>query len=287
MTLVELCCGTASVSLWALAGLKPLTGFMGSKRADAPRLCEMLLGGVMPDRVILVDSGPWGDVWRTLSSGVGRFEVATLLRMWDERGRLPDVWPDLLYPPRADAAERAAQYLCLQARSASCVPVWWSSDARRWESPSGSPSGVCALAKRSKGGRQAGPARGLVRIETLAERVDALAAIDWSRVEVITEDVGAVRPVPGSVVYLDPPYEGAPRYASLCPRSEVLRVAKWHAAAADLVVVSEGEPLPLHGWRSERLRAGSDREWLSICGEVRRRHGHRPALQLQLDEGAA
>lgn len=40
--LVELCAGTASVSLWALAKLSPLTGFMGSKRKDAARLCTIL-----------------------------------------------------------------------------------------------------------------------------------------------------------------------------------------------------------------------------------------------------
>lgn len=311
--LVELCCGTAAVSLWALARVRPLTGYMGSKRADAAALVRAL-DVADPDRVTLVDGGPWGDVWQTLSRREGRAVVAATLREWGERGTLPEVWPTLLYPPPEPPALRAAQYLALQSRSAGCIPVWWSAETDRWESPSGSRTEVahqrngCDLAKRAQGddgrgkrftgpayamgegSRRPGPAhqrrpfntigaRGIIHIETLAERVEALDRIDWSRVEIIHDDVGAVAPVPGSRVYFDPPYLGSPRYARLLPRSRVIETALAHAAVADLVVVSEAEPLPLEGWFSCPLRGRGKPEWLTASRPI----SHRPEVQLALD----
>lgn len=125
------------------------------------------------------------------------------------------------------------------------------------------------------------PSRGLVRIATLAERVEALDRIDWSRVEVVHADVATFAPVPGSVVYFDPPYQGAPRYACLLPRGRVIEVAQAHAEVADLVVVSEAEPLPLPGWFSCPLRAGGKPEWLTATRPL----SHRPAVQLTMFGG--
>lgn len=295
-TLVELCAGTAAVSLWALAGVDPLTGFMGSKRQDRARLARMLMGGARPERVVLVDAGPWGDVWTVLRDRDARREVAAVLRAWGEAGDLVEVWPWLVQcAPPADPARRVAQYLCLQARAAGCIPVWWSEAARRWQSPSGGRThadcatgdaparaqvegahqrGVTAAEKRCKqpSARRVGPlyksrpSRGLVRIETLAERVETLDRIDWSRVDVIHGDVRDVAPIPGSQVLFDPPYQGCPRYAELLPRTDVLAVAERHAAVAALVVVCEADPLPLPGWRHDRLRASGKPEWLTMSG---------------------
>lgn len=98
--LVELCAGTAAVSLWALGAVQPLTGYMGSKRKDAALLCT-LLGARNPDHVTLVDAGPWGDVWTTLRERDGRRGTASALRDLHARGTLPEVWPSLLSPPPA------------------------------------------------------------------------------------------------------------------------------------------------------------------------------------------
>src|SRR5262245_35526098 len=135
MTLVELCAGTASVSLWALGRCPPLCGFMGSKRRWAPALVEAM-GCDRPDRVVLVDAGPWGDVWTQLLNPTIRRAVAGLLLAWDAR-RIEDLWTECVsVPPSTDPAQRVAQYLLLQARSAGTIPVWWSGS--RWESPTGS-----------------------------------------------------------------------------------------------------------------------------------------------------
>lgn len=296
-TLVELCAGTAAVSLWALARLRPITGYMGSKRSDAAHLCTVL-DCRDPDEVVLVDGGPWGDVWTTVRDGALRAQVVALLRAWDTKGDLPTVWPTLLTPPSADPAQRAAQYLCLQSRAAGCIPVWWSETAGRWESPSGAritteeahQRGLCDLKRRGKqgsgraypasvpgaGGRKEGPlhssraSRGLVRIATLADRVESLGRIDWGRVTVHHADVRDIAPIPGATVYMDPPYHGAPRYACLFPRADVLEVALRWARVAGTVVVSEAEPLPLAGWAHQRLRPAGKPEWLTTWGGITR-----------------
>lgn len=307
LTLVELCCGTAAVSLWAAGRVRPLTGYMGSKRQDASLLCSIL--GVdyePPTELVLVDAGPWGDVWTVLQDADLRRRTSEILRSLGEQGDLCEVWPTLLYEPRPDPADRVAQYLCLQARAAGCIPVWWSSERGRWESPSGSRTetahqrGGIALEKRmarGAGDRRVGravikpmgrkigklvrshPSRGLVRIATLADRIDALDRIDWSRVRVHHGDVAELAPIPGSVVYFDPPYMGCPRYAELLPRGRVLETAEAHAAVADLVVVSESETLPLEGWYSRRLRYKGKPEWLTMS-----RDPERGAEQLDLLE---
>lgn len=287
--LVELCAGTAAFSLMAMAGLKPITGYMGSKASDARALFR-LFGGDRPDRVVLVDGGPWGDVWSTMRHAEQRQAVAAVLREWHAAGDLVEVWPWLVQcAPPADPARRAAQYLALQARAAGCIPVWWSAEAGRWQSPSGgrthadcaeaeSPARVQVEAAHQRGvtaerrckqptARRVGPvyrsrpSRGLVRIATLA---DALNHIDWSRVDVIHGDVRDVEPIVGSWVYFDPPYHGCPRYACLLPRKDVLAVAERHATVAHLVVVSEAEPLPLDGWHNARLRYTGKPEWLTL-----------------------
>jgi hypothetical protein len=335
--LVELCAGTAAVSLRALAGrpVQPLTGFMGGKRRWASTLASMLGHGTeAPDRVVLVDAGPWGDVWTVLLEREHRREVARIFRHdWGEMDP-HELWRGLvaLPPPEAPAA-RVAQYLWLQARSAGTIPIWWSPERLRWESPTGSrtetaherggtpasgrqagisaavdhpdcsaacissrgdgpayEAGGLARVRLEAGSRKVGRAhskgdgagaaarrgkpphvgcRGVQRPVTIARRLEALELLDWSRVEVVHDDVGTFEPVPGSRVLFDPPYRGCPRYAALLQRARVLEVALRHASAGAEVIVCEGEPLPLDGWWSARL-AGADRTWLGGGGSAGR-----------------
>jgi hypothetical protein len=264
-TLVELCAGTASVSLWALVRAAPLTGFMGSKRRYAPQLVQAL-DCDRPDRVVLVDAGPWGDVWSVLQDEFHRARAVQLLTVWDEYD-LPPLFDRLVSrAPSSDPAERVAQYLCLQARSASGTPIWWSAEAERWENPTGSKTeaahqrGGCDASTRQRGG-----CRGMQRPATLARRVRALDRLPWDRVSVVHGLVGTVAPIPGAVVLLDPPYQGSPRYAALLSRADVLAVACRWAAASCRVAVSEAEPLPLDGWTARRL---ADREWVTASWPI-------------------
>jgi hypothetical protein len=306
-TLVELCAGTASVSLRALAGrpVHPLVGYMGSKRRWATQLADLLgYGREVPDRVVLVDAGPWGDVWDVLRVREHRIAVANIFRYrWGDRDP-HELWSWLVtLEPSANPAERVAQYLWLQARSAGTIPIWWNSQRSRWESPTGSrteaaherggggaasratgrevdrayEAGGLARRREEEGSRKvalphqkegAGDARrqkqkhvrGIQNPATIATRLDALDRLPWERVEVIREDLRSLEPIAGADALFDPPYAGCPRYAAICPRADVLDVARrWGAAGR--VIVCEGEPLAdLKGWWATRL---ADREWLT------------------------
>lgn len=265
LTTVELCCGTAAVTICALAGrhLDALTGYMGGKQQWDEDLCVSAFGGERPDHAVLVDAGPWGDAWSTLATRHGPEGVEHWLRGWHEIGTLPDLWPAMVrLPPPSDPHKRAAQFLCLQARSASCIPIWW--DGSAWVSPTGSRvetdgqrqarKELARAFSRIKGGS------GLLRIGTLAARVHALRRLPLDRVTVVHGRVQDVPPIPGSRVFFDPPYLGCPRYAEVFPRAEVLTTMKAWAAVADRVTVSEAEGLDLPGWQRHRL---TDREWVT------------------------
>lgn len=321
-TLVELCAGTAAVSLRALAGpagLAPLTGYMGSKRRWATTIADVLgFGHEPPDRVLLVDAGPWGDVWSVLANAQHRRAVIDLLNSYATWRHHPDralesaaghgedgvqqLWRQLVQqPPLADPHARVVQFLWLQARSASNIPIWWCPERERWESPTGSrtetahqrggqaagsrqsgPAAQTHAGTRCKGQVGSGPARGIQSPATIARRVQALDALPWDRIEVIHGDVREVDPIPRATVYFDPPYHRAPRYAALLPRRDVLNVAvRWTCAGAR-VVVSESVTLPFEGWSSLEL-PGPKPEWLTCSFDVRQAAAH----QMEMWSGAS
>lgn len=321
---VELCAGTAVTGLSALCGapVQPITGYMGGKRRWAAPLARWALG--KPDHLHLVDGGPWGQVWSVYAAGRG-LDLAEQLHGIAERYPFaPDLWVAMASePPFRDPISRAAQYLAIQARSVSCVPVWWS--GTRWEGPTGSrratpekiaaqrgrgtkagqksskhkrhacdagpayqAHGGAATAGRPQMPHDAGPAYqrplnvsgvgqkrdnestnnhrgGLLRSATLAERALALATmVPWHRVTVYYGRVEDFSPIPGSRVYFDPPFLGAPRYALELPRLSVLDVCERHAAVASSVAVSESEPLqPVGAWRTVHI---ADGEMITFTG---------------------
>ncbi len=304
--LVELCAGTAAVSLAALAcrPIAPLTGYMGGKRRWARQLVEALgFAGCAPDRVTIVDAGPWGDVWSVLRDRDRRRTTAHMLRTWGSTMADPHaLWQRMvaLPPPAGDDEWRVAQYLWLQARSAGTIPIWWSPERSRWESPTGARTelahergGTDATLRTKPNSRKEGPAyeagmlshrrsegsrrigranqkslvgyegaRGMLYPSTIADRIDALDTIDWSRVDVVHADVKTVEPDGTATVFIDPPYMNCPRYAAILIRTDLLAVVLRHANAGARVAISEGVDLrsELDGtWYAGRLSAKAAR----------------------------
>lgn len=269
MRLVELCCGTASVSLWSLGRFAPLCGYMGSKRRFAGLLCASL-GLYEPDELVLVDAGPWGDVWRTLASGPdARAQVVALLEAWATRDPA-ELWrEEIVTPPLGSAARRAAQYLWLQGRAAGSIPVWWDVNRNQWRSPTGATNDTSDMEalRRTKGlapsiAGKRGWGSGRRTAGLIAERIRRLEAFPWERVTVHHGDLSWYSPRPGDVVYIDPPYKGCPRYAALLPRSELLGKAEYWAFRGARVAISEAEPLPLNGWVSRQI-PNDKPEWVT------------------------
>lgn len=123
-------------------------------------------------------------------------------------------------------------------------------------------------------GVNAGGCGGLVRIETLAERVEALArALAGRAVDVHhgrAEDIPIPeRYEPGSVEYLDPPYRGCTGYGWDVERTGLLDMADRRARAGATVAISEAVPLAAElgpGWEAHDLtRHGNGKpEWLTV-----------------------
>lgn len=186
-------------------------------------------------------------------------------------------WDACTVPPPAEAAERAARYLWLQARTANNIAIWW--DGEQWAGPTGSRFSDAtrdATTTQRGGERRVAKANsrqaithGMRYPATIARRIAALdRAIDWSRVTVHHGDNREVTPIPGATVYLDPPYVGCPRYAALLPRADVLDlVARWRAVGAR-VAVSEAVPLDLGG-TCRRLDHPKKPEWVSATWPMR------------------
>lgn len=297
-TLVELCAGGAACSLYALGGrrLLPPVAWMGGKRRLAPDILAALgvdRRGV--DRIVLVDASTWGWVWPVLLAPDGDRVSRTLRRWGSERGAR-ELWDQLVQqPPMQDTVERAAQWLWLQARSASGVPVWWgpeldspegwmASDGRgvpreagqrggAWVNANGRPGGSAGEPRwrpaNDKGEDRRWVGGGMMRPATIADRIDSIRSAIKRRnvhVSVVHGDVLDFEPVPESHVVFDPPYQGRTGYGWKLPRAAVLEVAKRHKAAGARVVVCEAEPLDdLRGWPRHELPPGrASDEWLTM-----------------------
>jgi hypothetical protein len=127
-TWVEPFAGAAACTLRILGGrdLLPPVAWMGGKRRYARSILDAMgVPSERPAHVLLADAGPWGWVWPLLLAQDGAAAVARVLRSWvGEHPR--DLWQRLAaVAPLDDSHERAAQWLWLQARSASGVPIWW------------------------------------------------------------------------------------------------------------------------------------------------------------------
>tara|TARA_R110000803_G_scaffold183866_1_gene246192 strand:- start:95 stop:1066 length:972 start_codon:yes stop_codon:yes gene_type:complete len=152
----------------------------------------------------------------------------------------------------------------------------------------------------SNGGRYMGPDRpsschppgwvASITSDGIAGRSDALPQVSAT----ITNDARPLEPAdlpPGTVAYMDPPYQGTTPYAHLLPREDVVSMARKWATAGALVCVSEAEPIPelmAGGWHAVEIggeRVGQKRtfskqqsEWLTMS----RAPAWRPSIQAGL-----
>lgn len=292
--------GAGACALRAVGGpdLSPPVAWMGGKRRYARAILDAMgAPETPPSRVLLADAGPWGWVWPLLLEPGDAARVARVLRSW--AGEHPrELWQRLAArPPYKRVHERAAQWLWLQARSASGVPIWW--DGWRHVAPDGRAArdrgedlrwpGHRAERARwvARGGwrfdarpgdaapdRAAGPAGetngrtgGMVNPSTIAERIEAIARAFRCVATVVHHgDVGEVVPVPGAFVLLDGPYENATGYGWGIGRAAYLELGgRWLDAGAEVVALCEAVPLDLPGWHHLDLtREGAKPEWLTL-----------------------
>jgi hypothetical protein len=262
---VELCAGSAAVSLRAMRGsARPPLGYQGGKRGYARAILAAL--GLQPGacrdwRFVWVEAGPWAEAWQVWRTDEGRADTIARLRAWEGEPRR-EGWERLAAAPvPSEHFERAAVWAVLT--HAGHMSKGAHADGLVWR----------------HAGVDAGWASGdawKVGLGTVADEVARLPSL--SRVEVIHGDVRTVEPIPGAVVLVDPPYAGTTGYGTDLSRPDVLAVAERWRAAGCTVAVCEQEPLPLPGWhhvelgRSDGIKrtfSRQQREVLTISEEPR------------------
>jgi len=293
---VELCCGSAAVTLRLLGGplVKPPIAYMGSKRGFAgPILHAMgLRAGQGADAVLLVDAGPWGDVWAALADPETGVAVAEKIRSWkDEDPRA--LWDRL----RAEGAADPASWLYLGncsyaagtghggfvhpelggrygasrdhlARATATATLVLAGDRHKAES-------VAAFLAASGGTWPDDPPD--ISATATATASPTLHARSVTAIRGDARDVAPPDDCDGVWCYIDPPYRGTAGYTADLPRADVLAVARRWSDAGAVVAVSETEPPDLPGWHSiqiDHARTGQKRtfsrqqeEWLTLNRE--------------------
>lgn len=273
-SLVEPCCGSASLTLHLLGARRPLLPYQGSKwrfRAALGARIAAVVGAGAPREVALFDPGPWGIAAPTVLDPALRSGVAALLE--DLAARDARAVYDALHqgPAPADPVAYTAQFLFLQrlAYSGKAVGV----RDGRWSSPGFNTSSAYGLPGTDRFGAVRPMIPSLVRVLRGYRGLATPAVRGAQRGAPAPEG-----PVRGpTLVYLDPPYQGSTRYPNGdLDRAAVVALARAWREAGATVVVSEAEALPelvSDGWSAELLTEGrgdtspfrgKQQEWLTI-----------------------
>lgn len=165
-------------------------------------------------------------------------------------------------------ADAVARFLALQEGNHAGKPV--GAGAKGWNTD--------GYAHLSHSARDRGFKERL-RVDLVAGEVEGLADLPWTPITVVNADIDAAlallpADLDGCVVYLDPPYVGATRYACLCPREKVVAVAREVDRRGAVVLVSEAVPVEELGWEAFEIthakrgqqdpRRKVKREWITM-----------------------
>lgn len=256
-TIIELCAGSAALSMRLLGVRGGLAPYMGAKGRYSDAIIEAT-GLRRPSRIVLVEPGPWAPTWTAAADPTQRAEVLAELRRLLELDPRQE-WERMRSTPPSGAwtPVEVASFLAMQRWSFRGKPVW---GGERWRDS--------GFSRTDAYGRPGGDTFGevLPQLGVVVRRLERLPDLR-GMIEVVHGRAESVEPscYPGAFVYLDPPYKGTTGYHDDLPREKVLELAqRWHAAGSP-VVVSEAEPLPLPGWRHIDIGAG--------------RVGHRSTMQ--------
>lgn len=241
--LVELCCGSAAVSIRAMSSSgKPPIGYQGGKRGYARAILAAI--GLKPGECrgwdfLWVDAGPWAEAWQVWRTAEGRADTIARLRAWEHEDPRT-LWERLRDAPvPGELRERVAAWAVLQFWSWGGKPIDRRS-AIAWKTHGFDVS--AAYPEQTDSMRDRARLLGDAILDM--ERLPAALA----STSIVRDNVQAIDPIPRAVVVFDPPYAGTTGYGCDLPREAVLEVAERWRAAGCLVAVCEQEPLPLPGW---------------------------------------
>lgn len=243
----DFCCGSGAVSIAAVNA------------------------GLRPENIVMVDQGPWGIVWETI--GAGAFDLDVFHGYCDDvpsdpskiRRHMEELYQE---PPGSDAAYR---FLLLQA--ASIGGKAFGLREGRWVRG----SGFRDYWKPTATSKRRSPVNPMMPMpKTIFERVKRLV-VGMKGVKGVYGDASDVFVPPGSVVYIDPPYQGTTGYDFNIDSVEVAKKISQGSTAW----MSEAKPV---SDRAVRLSGG--RRKGGITGD-RKREAHEEWLSCFVKEERA
>lgn len=233
----DLCCGSGAVSI------------------------ALLRRGHDPNRIHMVDAGPWGLVWAAI--GAGQFSLSQFKLACEavpsNREDIKDYMQQLASAPVGEDAPYV--YLLLQAASFGGKAIWIKNG--RWENTS-----FRSYWLPTSTSSRRSPVNPMMPMpETLFERASMLVPSAIG-VQGFCADLGDYSPR-GGIVYVDPPYGGTTAYGHSLSMDSFIKGIRIPT------FVSEGKPLSdlairVSGGRTKGgisgARAIANEEWLSALG---------------------
>lgn len=236
-TFYDLCCGSGAISL------------------------ALVESGHPPDRVAMVDQGPWGAFWEAI--GNGSFNLRLFRHYCDcvpKDPREVKAFVERLHRQTV-GAHGVYVFLLLQAAAIGGKAVWWEND--KWARGSGYRDYWLPTETSSR----RSPVNPMMPMPgTIFERVREIAH-RMRGVRGLCQDASLIRPKEIAVAYIDPDYEGTTGYPYSIDASAVA------VALGCPVYVSEGRALTGTAWKlsAGRAKGGitgdrkrvANEEWLS------------------------
>jgi len=234
---VDLCCGSGSVSL------------------------EFRKRGVSPHRITMVDKSPWGLFWQSIGNGTFDInEFAFHLRQIPTRLECVEPYIRDLSMQVVDESISVYVFLILQASSFGSKAIWIENG--RWMN--------CSFRKYwqpTPTSRRRSPVNPMMPMPaTLYSRTARIAEAMYG-CQGFCADVREFQIPPGSVTYIDPPYQNTTAYGY------TLDIVSFARSFPSKLYVSEAVPLSqnaimLSGERQKGgisgVRRSAIQEWLSI-----------------------
>ena len=188
---------------------------------------SLIEAGLPAHSLTLVDSGPWGQFWQMLLSD--RLDLDLMQATADELQAMDPLKVAAWLQGLAWTWQPPEHWLWLQAGTFGRLPVWW--DGSRWRCGSHScqrsyhAAGHWSAPDGSRAAPTlASPARIMQRIGAARSALDGAQALHCA-VEAVTVERG-------SVVYVDPDYQGTPGYSASLPLEALLPT--WLEAGCDV-----------------------------------------------------
>jgi len=242
--LVELCAGTAAVSLRLHhQGGKPPVSRQGAKAGYADAILRVL--GLRPgqraERYLWAEADAGAQLLlHSYAQPALAAAAAAQVRAWAEEDPR-QLWQRLRQQGPLQASPPSAVELARWARLVTANRLIHL-DTATWRNT-------------GKGGSTFGGAEFCTPARKLARALETAPCVGPATVLPAVAPPAA--PVPaGAVVYMDPPYAGTSPYAHQLRRATVVQVALAWAAAGATVAISEAEPLPellALGWAAQEI----------------------------------